>query len=90
LAKTSPHILSPERFALHIGAHIAKKYAHIHKVFVTVEKLRWARIPVPIVDGQDGGETKEHGHSFYRDGDDKTIVEAEVRNIASSGSISNG
>lgn len=56
-------------FALHLGSHIVEKYAHIHKAFVTVEKLRWQRIPV-------GG--KEHTHSFWRDGDDKRITNVEV------------
>ncbi|KAJ2916086.1 hypothetical protein MD484_g4319, partial [Candolleomyces efflorescens] len=69
LAKTSPHILSPEKFALHIGTFFVSKYAHIHKVHVTVTQLRWNRISV------DG---KEHKHSFYRDGDDRRVVQAVV------------
>ncbi|KAJ3505868.1 hypothetical protein NMY22_g17431 [Coprinellus aureogranulatus] len=69
LAKTSPHILSPEKFALHIGTFFVSKYAHIHKVHVTVNQLRWSRI---TVDG------KEHRHSFYRDGEDKRVVKAVV------------
>ncbi|KAI0071957.1 uricase [Panus rudis PR-1116 ss-1] len=69
LAKTSPHILNPERFALHLGTFLVSKYAHIHKAFVTVEKLRWQRIEV---DGT------PHPHSFVRDGDDKRIVEVEI------------
>ena len=71
LAKTSPHILHPERFAIHLGSFLVKKYAHIHKAFVTVEKLRWKRIAV-----EDG---KEHPHSFYRDGDDIRVTSVEVR-----------
>ncbi|KAF6746919.1 uricase [Ephemerocybe angulata] len=69
LAKTSPYILSPEKFALHIGTFFSSKYAHIHKVHVTVTQLRWSRI---TVDG------KEHKHSFYRDGDDRRVVKAIV------------
>ncbi|KAJ3522521.1 hypothetical protein NMY22_g11854 [Coprinellus aureogranulatus] len=69
LAKSSPHILSPEKFALHIGTFFVSKYAHIHKVHVTVNQLRWSRI---TVDG------KEHKHSFFRDGDDKRVVKATV------------
>jgi len=69
LAKVSPHILSPEKFALHIGTFFASKYAHIHKVHVKVEQLRWKRI---TLDG------KEHPHAFYRDGDDKRVVSAVV------------
>ncbi|TDL25562.1 uricase [Rickenella mellea] len=69
LAKTSPHILHPERFALHLGSHIVGKYAHIHKATVSIEQLRWHRI---AINGQD------HTHSFYRDGDDKRTTEVEV------------
>ncbi|KAI0781761.1 hypothetical protein C8Q75DRAFT_738035 [Abortiporus biennis] len=69
LAKTSPHILSPERFALHLGTFLVSKYAHIHKAFVTIEKLRWQRI---AVDGT------EHPHSFVRDGDDKLVTSVEI------------
>ncbi|OSX59142.1 hypothetical protein POSPLADRAFT_1041273 [Postia placenta MAD-698-R-SB12] len=77
LAKTSPHILYPERFAIHLGTHLVSKYAHIHKAFVTIEKLRWARIPVKTgVAGQE--ETKLHPHSFYRDGDDKRVTSVEI------------
>ncbi|KAF9496863.1 uricase [Pleurotus eryngii] len=71
LAKVSPHVLNPERFALHIGTHILSKYPHIHKAFVTVQQVRWTRIPV---DGTDVG----HAHSFFRDGDDKRFVKVEV------------
>ncbi|KAF9223236.1 uricase [Gyrodon lividus] len=71
LAKLSDHILIPERFALHLGTHILSRYAHIHKAFITIEQLRWSRITV-------SGEQKAHSHSFYRDGDDKRIVEAVV------------
>lgn len=74
LAKTSPHILHPERFALHLGTFFVSKYAHIHKAFVTIEKLRWQRIAV-----QEGEEAKEHPYSFFRDGDDERITNVEVR-----------
>ncbi|KII84316.1 hypothetical protein PLICRDRAFT_95300 [Plicaturopsis crispa FD-325 SS-3] len=77
LAKTSPHILSPERFALHLGTHLVSKYAHIHKAFITIEQLRWTRIPIDaqghLVDGAQG-----HPHSFFRDGDDKRFVKVEL------------
>ncbi|KIP08011.1 hypothetical protein PHLGIDRAFT_104888 [Phlebiopsis gigantea 11061_1 CR5-6] len=69
LAKTSPHILHPERFALHLGTYFVSKYAHIHKSFITVEQLRWKRIDV---NGQ------ENSHSFWRDGDEKRLVEVVV------------
>ncbi|KAJ6568209.1 hypothetical protein B0H10DRAFT_2109427 [Mycena sp. CBHHK59/15] len=73
IAKVSPHVLIPERFALHLATHFVSKYAHIHKAFVTVEQLRWSRIPVT---GEQGLE--DHPHSFIRDGDDKRIVKIEV------------
>ncbi|RDB16404.1 Uricase [Hypsizygus marmoreus] len=71
LAKVSPHILNPERFALHLGTHLVSRYAHIHKAFVTVEQLRWSRIPV-------ADEAKGHTHAFFRDGEDKRVVKVEV------------
>lgn len=74
LSKISPHILHPERFALHLGTHLVSKYAHIHKAFITIEQLRWSRLPA---DTPEVGE-KGHPHSFVRDGDDKRIVHAEV------------
>ncbi|PCH42707.1 uricase [Wolfiporia cocos MD-104 SS10] len=74
LAKISPHILHPERFAIHLGTHLVSKYAHIHKAFVTIEKLRWARIPV--AEGVEAA--KPHPHAFYRDGDDKRIAKVEI------------
>jgi len=77
LAKTSPHILYPERFAIHLGTHLVSKYAHIRKAFVSIEKLRWARIP--IKSGADGQEQiKLHPHSFYRDGEDKRVTSVEI------------
>ncbi|KAG2341188.1 uricase [Suillus weaverae] len=71
LAKISPHILSPERFALHLGTYIVSKYAHIHRAFVTLEKLRWSRIALSAND-------HPHPHSFVRDGNDRQTVEVEV------------
>ncbi|KAJ7795126.1 hypothetical protein B0H14DRAFT_113767 [Mycena olivaceomarginata] len=73
IAKISPHVLIPERFALHLGTHLVSKYPHIHKAFVTVEQLRWSRIPVS---GEQG--PTEHPHAFIRDGDEKRIVKVEV------------
>ncbi|KAG2101615.1 uncharacterized protein F5147DRAFT_708821 [Suillus discolor] len=71
LAKISPHILSPERFALHLGTYIVSKYAHINRAFVTLEKLRWSRIALSAND-------HPHPHSFIRDGNDIQTVEVEV------------
>ncbi|KAJ7599295.1 hypothetical protein C8J56DRAFT_916356 [Mycena floridula] len=73
LAKISPHILNAERFALHLGTHLVSKYPHIHKAFVTIEQLRWARISI-----EKDGKVEEHPHSYFRDGDDKRIVKVEV------------
>lgn len=73
LAKTSPHVVHPERFALHLGTYLVSKYAHIHKAFVTIEQLKWKRIDV---NGQ------EHKHSFWRDGDEKRVVHVEVSCIS--------
>ncbi|KAF5344361.1 hypothetical protein D9758_013255 [Tetrapyrgos nigripes] len=79
LAKVSPHVLIPERFALHLGTHLVSKYAHIDKAYVEIEQLRWSRIPVSDGDGKDGKEqVKEHPHSFWRDGEEKRVVEVEV------------
>ncbi|EIW52188.1 uricase [Trametes versicolor FP-101664 SS1] len=75
LAKTSPHVLHPERFALHLGTHLVSKYAHLKKAFITIEQLRWQRIPIAQGEGQ---TPKPHSHAFYRDGDDTRVVEAEI------------
>ncbi|KAI0773016.1 uricase [Trametes elegans] len=84
LAKTSPHVLHPERFALHIGTHLVSKYAQIKKAFITLEQLRWSRIPVASGPGQ---TPAPHPHAFYRDGDDKRTVEAELDASRGKGEI---
>ncbi|KAF5327821.1 hypothetical protein D9619_005076 [Psilocybe cf. subviscida] len=73
LAKISPHILSAEKFGLHLGTFFVSKYAHITKAFITVTQLRWSRVRVE-------GDTNPEGHShaFYRDGEDKRVVKIEV------------
>jgi len=71
LAKTSPHVLNPELFALHIGIHFVTKYDHISKAVVSIEQFKWSRIPV-------GEKGEPHKHSFVRDGDEKVIVKVEV------------
>ena len=70
LAKTSPHALHTELFALHIGIFMLQKYAHLRKAFVEIERLKWTRIRV------DG---KEHAHAFVRDGDEREVTSVEVR-----------
>ncbi|KAF9446076.1 uricase [Macrolepiota fuliginosa MF-IS2] len=74
IAKTSPHVLVPERFALHIGTFLVSKYAHIHKAHVTVEQLRWTRVQVP---GEQSA-VEDHTHAFYRDGEEKRVFNAVV------------
>ncbi|KIM58394.1 hypothetical protein SCLCIDRAFT_1218763 [Scleroderma citrinum Foug A] len=73
LAKVSPYVLTPEHFALHLGTHFVAKYSHINKALVTVEKLRWSRIPVGVA-----GQERPHPHSFIRDGEDKRTAAVEV------------
>lgn len=67
-------MLVPELFALHLGAFLVGKYAHLNKAFVTVNQLRWQRILV-------GKEKKAHQHSFWRDGDEKRFVNIEVGGV---------
>jgi len=74
LAKISPHILIPERFALHLATFLVSKYAHIRKAFVTIEQLRWTRITTGNKFSDDAG----HPHSFHRDGNDKRVVKVEL------------
>ncbi|KAI0245502.1 uricase [Lactifluus subvellereus] len=73
LAKVSPHVLDPARFALHLAAHLLARYAHVSAAFVTVEHLRWARIGA----GASGGAAG-HKHAFWRDGSEKRFVEVEA------------
>ncbi|KIJ31342.1 hypothetical protein M422DRAFT_61667 [Sphaerobolus stellatus SS14] len=84
IAKISPHVLSPELFAAHIGVFLLSKYAHLSKAFVDVEKLKWSRIVVGEhgIAGAEEGKVKAedggHRHSFVRDGDEKQVVSVEV------------
>jgi len=78
LAKISPHILNPERFALHLATFLVSKYAHISKAFVTVEQLRWTRIRITGEKSSADGDDDGHSHSFHRDGNDKRVAKVEV------------
>ncbi|ORY33400.1 uricase [Naematelia encephala] len=69
LAKTSPHVLNPPLFALHLGLHFVNKYAHIHKAFIDIIALKWSRIEV---------NGKPHKWSFVRDGDEKGVISVAV------------
>ena len=66
LAKQNP-VTPPELFASILASHFIEKYSHIHVAHVSIIQHRWTRMNV------DG---KPHPHSFYRDGDDKRVVEA--------------
>ncbi|BEI82725.1 hypothetical protein CcaverHIS002_0305930 [Cutaneotrichosporon cavernicola] len=69
LAKTSPHVLDPGMFALHIATHFATRYDHINKAYVDLTTHKWTRIPV---------EGKPHKWSFVRDGEEKQQVSCFV------------
>jgi len=71
IAKTSPHVLNPALFALHVALHFVTKYDHLSKAVVTLEQFKWSRIPV-------GDKAELHKHAFVRDGDEKGIVKVEV------------
>ncbi|KAA1068407.1 hypothetical protein PGT21_026116 [Puccinia graminis f. sp. tritici] len=77
-AKTSPHVLTPELFSLHLGTHFVSEYEHIGKAIVTVISHRWSRIPL---------DQKPHPHAFTRDGNDVTRIEAIITK-SNSGSTS--
>ncbi|GAB1521915.1 hypothetical protein RhiTH_005014 [Rhizoctonia solani] len=79
IAKTSPHVLSPELYGLHLGTHFVTKYPHIHKAFITIEQLKWTRIDV---------EGTPHKHSFVRDGEEKIVVNVEVDATAGKDKVS--
>ncbi|GAA5985226.1 hypothetical protein JCM11641_003638 [Rhodosporidiobolus odoratus] len=68
-AKTSPHVLQPELFALDIGLHFVSTYSHLHRVSVDIAQLKWSRISV---------NGKPHKHSFVRNGEDKRTVSVVV------------
>ncbi|GAA6037679.1 hypothetical protein JCM8097_002281 [Rhodosporidiobolus ruineniae] len=68
-AKTSPHVLQPESFALDLGLHFVSTYAHLHRCSVDIIQLKWSRISVA---------GKPHKHSFVRDGEDKRVVSVVV------------
>lgn len=71
LAKSSPHVLDPVLFALHLGIHFVTTYPHISKSQIQIERLKWSRIVLP-------NKPEGHNHSFVRDGDEKEIVEVWV------------
>jgi urate oxidase len=68
IAKQNP-ITPPEQFASILGSHFIETYKHIHSAHITVVQHRWTRM---TVDG------KPHPHSFFRDGNEKRLVQADV------------
>lgn len=80
LAKVSPHVLTPELFAVHIGVFLLHKYAHLKRAFVDVERLKWSRIAL-------AGDPTGEKHSFVRDGDEKHVARVEVAKTGTNGAM---
>ena len=68
MAKQHP-VHPPELFASILGSHFVDTYKHIHSAHISIVQHRWTRM---TIDG------KPHPHSFYRDGQEKRVVEADV------------
>lgn len=64
-AKTSPYVLDPAAFALHLGSHFVTRYDHISRCWIDLQTHKWSRIPV---------EGQPHKWSFVRDGEEKQTV----------------
>jgi len=67
MAKQHP-VNPPELFASILGQHFVDTYKHIHSAHITVVQHRWTRM---TIDG------KPHPHSFFRDGAEKRVVQAD-------------
>ncbi|EXJ91255.1 uricase [Capronia coronata CBS 617.96] len=68
MAKKNP-VHPPELFASILGTHFIEKYKHIHTAHIDIIQHRWTRM---TIDG------KPHPHSFYRDGEEKRLVQAQI------------
>lgn len=68
MAKQNP-VTPPELFASILGTHFIETYKHIHIAHISVIQHRWTRMTV---------EGKPHPHSFYRDGAEKRVAQADV------------
>ncbi|RMZ91117.1 hypothetical protein DV736_g1640, partial [Chaetothyriales sp. CBS 134916] len=68
VAKQNP-IQPPELFASVLGSHFVETYKHIHTAHISIIQHKWTRM---TIDG------KPHPHSFYRDGNEKILVNADV------------
>ncbi|CAE6410368.1 unnamed protein product [Rhizoctonia solani] len=76
LAKTSPHVLSPELFGLHLGAHLVGTHVHVRAARIVIQQVKWGRIPV---------RGRLHGSTFLRDGEEKRSVTIDVRRESIAG-----
>jgi urate oxidase len=68
LAKQNP-VHPPELFASTLGTHFVNKYKHIHAAHISIVQHRWTRM---TIDG------KPHPHSFFRDSNEKRVVQADI------------
>jgi len=68
MAKQNP-VHPPELFASILSNHFVETYKHIHSAHVTVIQHRWTRMTI---------EGKPHPHSFFRDGNEKRVVQADA------------
>ena len=68
IAKQNP-VTPPELYAAILGTHFIDTYKHIHTAHIKVIVHRWTRM---TIDG------KPHPHSFYRDGEETRVVEADA------------
>lgn len=68
VAKQNP-VTPPELFASILGTHFIEKYKHIKIAHINIIQHRWTRM---LVNGE------PHPHSFYRDGAEKRLVQADV------------
>jgi urate oxidase len=68
MAKLHP-VTPVEQFASILGNHFVETYKHIHVAHISIVQHRWTRM---TVDG------KPHPHSFFRDGAEKRVVQADV------------
>lgn len=68
IAKQNP-VTPPELFASILGTHFIETYKHIHAAHITIVTHRWTRM---TIDG------KPHPFSFFRDGAETRLVEADI------------
>lgn len=68
MAKLHP-VTPVDQWAAILGNHFIEKYDHIKIAHITVVQHRWTRM---TVNGQ------PHPHSFFRDGAEKRVVQADV------------